>query len=195
MAVAAVLVAGGLAGCGDDGPAAASSTSATAAASTATAPTPTASTPTATAPVPVTAATTAQDVAGLYFMSADGTLMREEREVPAGDPLQEAARAMLDGPTDPSLAAAVPAGTRILDLSRDGGVVTVDFSGEFESGYPSGGAAAEAAIVGAVVRTLAEAGDATAVRILVEGRVPAPAGSQYDWSQPFTPDDTGATAG
>ncbi|MEQ8835124.1 MAG: GerMN domain-containing protein [Miltoncostaeaceae bacterium] len=139
----------------------------------------------ATAPVP-----TATVV--VHFAGASGELVAEEREVPADVP---AARAALDalasGPADPDLIPALPTGTRILGVEVADEVVRVDLSAEFESGYPPGGAAAEQAVLGPLVRTATAAAGVPAALITVDGRVPQPVGTQFDLSLPLTPGDVG----
>jgi spore germination protein GerM len=167
------LVAAAAAGCGGD---------ADDAGTTATGPADATSTATATAPATVTVT--------LWFADADGRLRTERRAVPAGDDrLRAALDALAAGPTDPALLPALPAGTRVLGASSDGAVATVDLSAAFTSGYPPGGAAAELAIVGPLVRTAAAASGAPRVLVRVEGRTPVPTGSQFDFSVPFSPGD------
>jgi spore germination protein GerM len=140
-----------------------------------------------------TTATTAGATVTVYFASEAGGLVAEERPAPAGaDPLDAALAALADGPSGPGLLPALPPGTRVLGTAADGRVATVDLSAELESGYPSGGSAAELALVAPLVRTAAEAAGAERVRILVEGRAPAPAGGQIDLSQPLAPADVAA---
>jgi spore germination protein GerM len=159
-AAAAVVCAGALAACGDDSGG---------------------PSPTTTAPA---AAVTA------YFVDEAGRLVPERRELAAGaDPLEAALAALAEGPVDPALVPALPAGTRVLGARVAGGVAEVDLSAEFESGYPPGGSAAELAVVAPLVRTAAEASGAQRVRILVEGRAPAPVGAQIDLSEPLSPGD------
>lgn len=137
-----------------------------------------------------TPATSRDEVAvGVYFATTDGRLVRSERMVPAADPVAGALAELIGGPTASDQVAAVPPGTRVLDAGVDDGVVTVDLSGEFETGYPPGGSAAELAIVAPLVHTAAEAAGADAVLITVEGRVPAPVGSQLDFREPLRPSD------
>lgn len=128
-------------------------------------------------------------VATVYFADVDGVLVPEARRVPADDVVGGALAALADGPTDPRLLPALPEGTRVLGVRADGDVVRVDLSGEYESGYPAGGAAAELAVVAPLVHTAARAAGVDAVVVTVDGRVPAPVGSQIDFSQPLTPRD------
>lgn len=126
---------------------------------------------------------------GVYFSDVDGHLVRGERMVPAADPLRGALQELLAGPGEGDLLPAAPAGTRLLGASHAGDVARVDLSAEFVEGYPSGGAAAELAIVGPLVHTAAGAVGADAVVLTVEGGVPAPTGSQIDFGQPLRPGD------
>ncbi|WP_217915094.1 GerMN domain-containing protein [Miltoncostaea marina] len=195
-AAACALAATAAAGCGDDDGAQATTPATTAATTagtaTATAPAPTAGTapaPPATAPAPPAATAPVR----LWFADADGALRAETREAPStGDPLADAMAALAEGPDDPALLPALPEGTTVLGTSVAGDEARVDLSGEFERGYPQG-SAAELATVGPIVRTAAEASGAARVRILVEGRVPAPTGTNFDFSRPFAPGDLPAT--
>ena len=144
-------------------------------------------TTTATAPPPPPAATVT-----VYFSDDAGELVAEERPAPPGPALDAAMEALAQGPADPSLVPALPPGTRLLGAGVADDVATVDLSPEFESGYPSAGSAAELAVLGPLVRTAAEAAGAGRVRILVEGRAPAPPDSQFDLSQPLAPADVAA---
>lgn len=146
---------------------------------------------------PATAGTTAPPATGatvtVYFVDDAGGLVAEPRPAPPGEsPLEAAVRALAEGPSDPALVPALPPGTRLLGAGVAGGVATLDLSREFESGYPSAGSAAELAVLGPLVRTASEAAGTERVRILVEGRAPAPPGSQFDLSQPLSPRDVAA---
>jgi spore germination protein GerM len=123
----------------------------------------------------------------VWFADGAGALVAETRAAPAGasPPLEAAVLALADGPSAPGLLPALPPGTRVLGARAADGVATVDLSREFEAGYPAGGSAAELAAVGPLVKTAAEAAGAGRVRILVEGRVPAPDGGQLDLSEPL----------
>jgi spore germination protein GerM len=149
--------------------------------------------PATTAPPPATAPEPRAEpppapavVVGLYFAAADGRIVREERQVRGRDELRAAMEALIAGPADPGLLMpAVPEGTELRDARSDGQVATVDLSPAFEEGYPSGGSAAELAIVEPIVRTAAEAAAVDAVLIRVEGRAPAPTGTQFDFTEPL----------
>jgi spore germination protein GerM len=138
---------------------------------------------------PATTARPAETVT-VYFADDSGRLVPERRELPAGAGALEAALAGLaEGPADPALVPALPAGTRVVGARVAGGVAEVDLSAELERGYPPGGSAAELAVVAPLVRTAAEASGAPRVRILVEGRAPAPVGAQIDLAEPLSPGD------
>ena len=93
----------------------------------------------------------------VYFMrgekiGAAHRVVSETKEVGAA-----AVRALLEGPTaaerEAGLGTEIPDGTQLLGLSIDGGVATVDLSGEFESG---GGSLSMLARVAEVVYTLTQ---------------------------------------
>jgi spore germination protein GerM len=151
----------------------------------------TASTTSAPATVPAPPATSpGVATVTVWFADGEGALQPSRRAVPEGvDPLRAAIDELAAGPDDPALLPALPPGTTVVATSSDGAVATVDLGAAFESAYPPGGAAAELAVVGPLVRTAADASGAPLVRILVEGRAPAPIGSQLDFSEPFSPGD------
>lgn len=194
-AAAALVLATLLAACG--GASTTSGTSAGPAASTAAAggyggsasppPATTTAAPAATAPaIPPPAAGSVT----VYFANGSGRLVAEQRARPAGAAALDAAMgALAAGPRTAGLASALPAGTRVLSTSVANGVAEVNFSSQFVSGYPSGGAAAELAIVAPVVHTATRAAGVGRVRILVDGRPPAPVGSQIDFGRPLSVQD------
>lgn len=138
------------------------------------------------------AATTPAAAVTVWFSDGDGDLVAESHPVPAGlDPLNAALAALIAGPRDPALLAALPPATRLLAVRERDGVAHVDLSTEFERDYPSGGAAAELALVAPLVRTIVGVGTADRVLVTVAGRVPQPVGSQLDFGAPLTPADLG----
>lgn len=97
------------------------------------------------------------------------------REVdPSADPASVVVEALLDGPTDdevagtPAISTAIPDGTRLLGVSVDGGVATVDLSGEFEGG---GGSSGMFARLAQVVFTLTRVPDIGSVTFSVDGEL------------------------
>lgn len=105
-----------------------------------------------------------------------------------GDGLAAAIRALAAGTDRPDLSDALPAGTRVLGASVQGGTAHIDLSAEFASGYPSGGSAAEIAVLAPIVYTATENADADAVLVTVEGAVPD-VPTQFDLSVPLRRDD------
>lgn len=95
------------------------------------------------------------------------------REVPETQAVARAAlSALLEGPTaaesgDRTITSAVPAGSRLLDLSIGDGVATVDLSREFESG---GGSASVLTRLGQVVYTLTQFPTVRSVAFRIDGR-------------------------
>jgi hypothetical protein len=89
--------------------------------------------------------------------------------------------ALIEGPqvperdANPGLSSAVPAGTKVLGLSIDKGVATVDLSREFESG---GGSRSMMVRLGQVVYTLTQFPTVESVRFQVEGRTITVFGSE-----------------
>jgi spore germination protein GerM len=140
---------------------------------------------TTTTAAPATAAR--QDVT-VFFLNESGTrLVREERSVPAGpDSLTAALGALADGPAATGLVPAVPEGARLVSASREGTRAVLDWSPGFETGYPSGGAAAETAVIGPIVATATAVPGVREVLLTVEGRAPQTLGGQFDLSDPLT---------
>jgi spore germination protein GerM/predicted small lipoprotein YifL len=96
------------------------------------------------------------------------------RQVPETKAVATAAmRELLEGPTageraaSPALSTTVPAGTRLLGISIEDGVATVDLSGEFESG---GGSASTLGRLGQVVYTLTQFPTVDDVSFRIDGR-------------------------
>lgn len=146
--------------------------------------------PATTPPPATTAPATPPPATGsvtVYFANGSGRLVAEQRARPAGVAALDAAMAALAaGPRAAGLVSALPAGTRVLSTGVANGAAQVNFSSQFVTGYPSGGSAAELAIVAPVVHTATRAAGVGRVRILVDGRAPAPVGSQIDFSQPLS---------
>lgn len=127
----------------------------------------------------------------VFFADAQGALVAERHPGPVT--LAGAFAALADGPRDPALAPSLPPGTRLLSAAADAGVARLDLSAEFAAGYPSGGAAAELAVLGPIVYSATAVPEVSAVALTVEGATPSLAGSQYDLSVPLVRDDLGAT--
>lgn len=95
------------------------------------------------------------------------------REVPQTEAVGAAAiNALLAGPTanesaERVITSAVPAESRLLGLSIEGGIATIDLSSEFESG---GGSASVLIRLGQVVFTLTQFPTVQSVAFVIEGR-------------------------
>lgn len=176
--VVAMLAA--LAGCGgSDG--AGSGSANTTAPPTASAPA-TTTAPTATATAPAAATVT------VYFADPDAMkLLPEKRSLPVGaSRLRAALVELAKGPSEAGHQNALPAGTTIVGTLVHGHEALVNLSSEFTTGYPPGGAAAEFAVLAPLVYTATAVPGIERVRITVDGRTPAPPGSQYDWAGAFS---------
>jgi Sporulation and spore germination len=83
----------------------------------------------------------------------------------------------------------VPQGTVLRSARTRGDVLVVDVSTAFAAGYPTGGAAADNLVLGAIVFTITRSfPEIRGVQMLVEGQLPD-VSSQYDLSAPLTADD------
>ena len=127
----------------------------------------------------------------VYFADADaqGLVAETHPTAATGSDLRAALVELAAGPTDPNLQPALPTGTVIVGTDVRDAVASVNLSREFVSGYPSGGAAAEFAVVAALVYTATGVKGVDRVQITVDGQTPAPTGSQLDWSSTFSRDD------
>lgn len=122
-----------------------------------------------------------------------GGWVAEDRRLPGGsrpgDDLLAVMDALCEGPRSGRATSAMPRGTRALAAFLDAasGVAVVDFSRELSLGHP-GGSAAEAATVGAIMRTVAaNFPQVSSCTILVEGRQPATLAGHLDLSRPLSP--------
>ena len=128
----------------------------------------------------------------LYFADADAQeLLEESRPTSAtGSDLRAALVELANGPAPGSdHQRALPEGTAIVGTDVRDGEALVNLSDEFVQGYPSGGAAAEFAVMAPLVYTSTAVDGVERVRITVDGQTPAPAGSQFDWAGTFSRSD------
>ncbi|HET7846206.1 MAG TPA: GerMN domain-containing protein, partial [Acidimicrobiia bacterium] len=94
------------------------------------------------------------------------------REGPAGDPAIVPLELLMEGPTTdeaagvPAIHTAIPEGTSVLGVTVDGGVATVDLSGEFDDG---GGSASMFARLAQVVYTVTRATQVDEVSFYIDG--------------------------
>lgn len=195
VVAALTLIAGGTAvgvlwrTSGDDGSAGPVITPATsvpaASTSASSAPTPSGPTGAATTPPVTTPITGPVRALPVYYVADVGTgprLYREFHRVAIRDnsPALTALVEMLSGtPVDPDYTSMWPSGIRVLSLTTQGGIATVDLSG-----FVAVGSAYEQAAVQQLVYTVTAADPTTRrVRLLVNGAT-APSGHQ-DWSAPI----------
>lgn len=189
-----LLVAGLLAfgGCGDDDDTTTPTATADAAASpgvpTATAAasvTPAKPTPTASQP-----ATSAADVAVAVYFARDEKVVTAGRTVTAPAVARGALEALLAGPNaaekGAGMGSAIPAGTRLLGITIDKGLATVDVSKEFASG---GGSLSMTTRVAQVVYTLTQFDTVERVTIRIDGREVEGIGGEGVPSKDLTRDD------
>lgn len=189
-----LLVAGLLAfgGCGDDDDTTAPTATADAAASpgvpTATAAasvTPAKPTPTASQP-----ATSAADVAVAVYFARDEKVATAGRTVTAPAVARGALEALLAGPNaaekGAGMGSAIPAGTRLLGITIDKGLATVDVSKEFASG---GGSLSMTTRVAQVVYTLTQFDTVERVTIRIDGREVEGIGGEGVPAKDLTRDD------
>ena len=108
----------------------------------------------------------------VWFATADNGLTPVRRTEPATRAVgRTALEALLHGPSDTEIAAGagtqIPPETRLVDLSIDGGVATVNLSGEFFSG---GSAVSQFQRIGQVVATITQFRTVRGADIELDGR-------------------------
>lgn len=127
----------------------------------------------------------------VYFMNADATGLT--KTVIAGPnttaPVKAALSALAAATPPDGTVRAFPRGTEIIEVTLHGDEARVDLTSAFVNGYPSGGAAAELAVLAPIVYTATDVPGITHVRLSVNGEVPELPGSQFDWAAPFSRDD------
>ena len=126
----------------------------------------------------------------LYFSDDQAEkLVRETRTIPATDTVASAAvRELIAGPKkggEPT----IPSGTRLLSVTIEEGVASVNFSKELVDNHP-GGSAGEKLTVYSVVNTLTEFNTIQEVRFLVEGAVVDTIAGHMDLSEPVGRDES-----
>jgi germination protein M len=125
---------------------------------------------TTTAPATTSVPDEELDEVSVYFLMGEELATGEGREPTTEGVVAEALEALLAGPSafeeEIGMTTAVPAGTRLLGVTLEGGVADVDLSGEFESG---GGSLSMVARVAQVVFTATQFSQVDAVRFLIDG--------------------------
>lgn len=123
----------------------------------------------------------------IFRMSDDGTaLVRSTRAVDDVRAPIRAGLVALAGEPTPAGQLALPAGTQVVGTDLRGDVAIVNLNRAYLDNYPKGGATAEAAAVAPIVFTVTEVPGVAKVLITVDGQVPQPTGSQYDWAREFS---------
>lgn len=110
-------------------------------------------------------------------------LAREIRDLPGKDPAAEAVRAMIAGAVDPDYGTTWNPATRVLRVTRNKEVITVDLSGAARTA--NAGSEAAALMVQQLVYTVTEAVDKqAAVRLLIDGKPPGDLWGVVRWDKP-----------
>ena len=105
----------------------------------------------------------------LYFSDDQATaLVGETRAIGADDVYYNSIQALIDGPEHESLAATMPPATRLLGVTVEDAVATVNLSRAFVTNH-WGGSSGEMLTVYSIVNTLGALDGIDAVQILVEG--------------------------
>jgi spore germination protein GerM len=127
----------------------------------------------------------------LYFATEDeDKLAREDRIIEAieGDISKLILEELIKGPHSPALNRTVPAGVKVLGVSVNGGIASIDFSEEIRSGH-WGGSTGEILTVYSIVNTLAELPEIEMARFLIEGEEIETLAGHLDLSEPVYPDE------
>jgi hypothetical protein len=115
----------------------------------------------------------------LYFPNASAEQVLPEVRtllVVDGGVARAAVEGLIRGPQTQGLAASIPEGTILHDISISNGICTVDFSKEFVENHP-GGSAGETMTLNSIVKTLTQFDTIDQVQILVEGESGATLGN------------------
>jgi hypothetical protein len=106
----------------------------------------------------------------VYFLQGEELAVGEARERTVEGVGADAMAALLEGPSDfeqeIGLTSAIPEGTRLLGITIEDGIASVDLSSEFTSG---GGSLSMTARVAQVVFTMTQFAQVDAVRFLIDG--------------------------
>jgi len=96
----------------------------------------------------------------------------------------------LKSPGSPDLYPAVPAGTKLLSVRQEGGILVLDVSDEFTRPEFWQGSNVAHLRLQSLVHTLTSLPNVRAVRILVNGQVPEALSGHEELSEPVEPDPT-----
>jgi len=89
---------------------------------------------------------------------------------------------------DPELGSSVPAGTRLLGVTLDAGVVTVDLGGTIAAAGSSGSSSQELTLAEQLAHTVSLDASITGVRLTIAGEPIDELWGHLDWSRPIAPD-------
>jgi spore germination protein GerM len=96
----------------------------------------------------------------------------------------------LKSPDSPDLSPAVPAGSKLLSVRREGDILVLDVSNEFTQPEFWQGSDVAHLRLQALVHTLTSLPQIRAVQILVNGQIPEALGGHEELSEPIEPDPT-----
>jgi len=130
----------------------------------------------------------------LYFGDSENAMLRKEkRKVSLREVLKDAPRViiaeLMKGPTEKKLFSVIPSGTKLLSVTKEGNVVTVNFSKEFKDNH-NGGSAGETMTIYAIVNSLTEIKEIEKVQFLIEGKVQKEFKGHYEFDKPFSRDES-----
>lgn len=129
----------------------------------------------------------------LYFGDAEsGNLITEKKPVEKDRVIKDAPKTIIEelakGPTNKKLIKVIPEGTKILGVTKEKNLVTVDFSQEFVSNH-SGGSMGETITIYGIVNSLTEIKDVENVQFLIEGEKQGEYKGHYQFDIPFERDE------
>lgn len=130
--------------------------------------------------------TDAQTEITVYFPDANAEkLIAVKRQIPNNDnKYVETINALIAGPTNEAEGINVmPKGTKVLNVTINDKVATVDFNKEFQTNF-TGGSTGEIMLIGSIVDTLTEFKEINAVRFTLEGQPLDILGGHLDLTEP-----------
>ncbi len=105
----------------------------------------------------------------LYFGTDDAmNLKSEKRDIKGRNLYLEAVIELIEGPTDSDLTKTIPDGTEVLNISKDGDIIVIDFNDKIVKNH-WGGSAGERITVYSIVNTLGQFEKINKVKFLIEG--------------------------
>jgi len=123
----------------------------------------------------------------LYFGTDDAmNLKLEKRDIRGRNLYLEAVMELIKGPTDPNLTKTIPDGTEVLNISKDGDIIVVDFNDKIVKNH-WGGSTGERITVYSIVNTLGQFEKINKVKFLIEGEEVNTLVGHMDLSTPLEP--------